>query len=111
MTMYLPNDHVRPTGAELAEFIDVPPAVDVGVGVTREMPPAAPSEKVQFLRELEEEHASISGDVLQVGNELWAIHGTIPVDGDVLMAEFDSYDDARRTLDALRDDPFHAPDE
>jgi hypothetical protein len=25
MTMYLPNDHVRPTGAELAEFIDAPP--------------------------------------------------------------------------------------
>jgi hypothetical protein len=24
MTMYLPNDEVRPTGAELAEFIDAP---------------------------------------------------------------------------------------
>jgi hypothetical protein len=94
MTMYLPNDDVRPTGAELAET-----------------PPAAPNEKVQFLRELEEEHASISGDVLQVGKELWAIHGTIPVDGEVLMAEFDSYDDARRTLDELHDDPFRAPDQ
>jgi hypothetical protein len=101
MTMYLPNDDVRPTGAELAEFIDVAPAVDA----VRESPPAAPNEKVEFLRVLEEESASISGDVLQVGKELWAIHGTIPVDGDVLMAEFDTYDEARRTLERLREEP------
>ena len=25
MTMYLPNDHIRPVGAEIAEFVDVPP--------------------------------------------------------------------------------------
>jgi hypothetical protein len=46
MTMYLPNDHVRPTGAELAEFIDAAPAVEIGVGVTHELPPAAPSEEL-----------------------------------------------------------------
>ena len=49
--MYLPNDDVRPTGAELAEFIDTAPAADV----TRETPPAAPNEKVQFHGELDDE--------------------------------------------------------
>jgi hypothetical protein len=101
MTMYLPNDDVRPTGAELAEFIDVAPTPDA----VRATPPAAPNEKVQFLQDLEEEHASISDDVLQVGEHLWAVHGTIPVDGEVLMAEFDSYDEARRTLERLREEP------
>ncbi len=105
--MHLPNDDVRPTGAELAEFIDAAPAVDAAP----ETRPPAPNEKVRFLRELEEEHSAISDDALQVGEELWAVHGTLPVDGEVLMAEFDSYDDARRALDELHDDPFHAPDQ
>jgi hypothetical protein len=60
--------------------------------------------QLEFLRVLEEEHAWISGDVLQLGEALWAVHGIIPVDGDVLMAEFDSYDDARRALDQLHGD-------
>jgi glycogen debranching enzyme len=54
-----------------------------------------------FLRELEEENARISGHPLPIGYGLWGIHGLIAVDGDVLMAEFDSYDEARRVLDAL----------
>ena len=29
MTMYLPNDDLRPVGAELAEFDDAPPLLDV----------------------------------------------------------------------------------
>jgi hypothetical protein len=64
---------------------------------------AAPGEpQLQFLRELMEENAWIAGDVLSIGWGLWAVHGVIPVDGDVLMAEFESYDDARHTLDELQ---------
>ena len=60
----------------------------------------------QFLQALiEEENASIDGDVVQVGEQVWAIHGSIPVDGEVLMAEFDSYDQAIDVLDQL---PRHA---
>jgi hypothetical protein len=32
------------------------------------------------------------------------VHGVIAVDGNVLMAEFDSYNDARHTLDEVRND-------
>jgi len=60
-----------------------------------------PNDELQFLRDLVEEHASIARDVLQLGNNLWAIHGYIPVDCDVLMAEFDSYDQAANTLEQL----------
>ena len=45
--------------------------------------------------------AGFTGDGLPVGNNLWAVHGYIPVDGEVLMAEFDSYDQAASTLEQL----------
>ena len=57
--------------------------------------------QLQFLQILLEENASIAGDVLQVSENLWAVHGFIPVDGDVLMAEFPSYDQATDALDRL----------
>jgi len=60
-----------------------------------------PNNQLQFLRDLVEENASIAGDVVQLGDNLWAIHGFIPVDCDVLMAEFDSYDEATNTLEQL----------
>jgi hypothetical protein len=40
-------------------------------------------------------------DNAQVGTHTWAIHGVIPVDGDVIMAEFDTYREARIVLDRL----------
>jgi hypothetical protein len=58
--------------------------------------------QLQFLQDLLAENAWISGDVLQIYTGTWAVHGVIAVDGDVLMAAFDSDDDARRTLDQLR---------
>ena len=57
--------------------------------------------QLEFLRDLVEENASIAGDVLQIGDNLWAIHGFIPVDCDVLMAAFDSYEVAAITLEQL----------
>jgi len=57
--------------------------------------------QLEFLEVLVEENASIAGDVVQLGEHLWAIHGFIPVDGDVLMAEFSSYDQATNILGRL----------
>ena len=62
-----------------------------------------PEEQLEFLRILREENAAISGDIVQVNSEMWVVHGYIPVDGDVLMAEFASFDDARHVLDELGD--------
>ena len=66
------------------------------------LPPANESDdELQFLQDLVKENASIAGDVLQVGDNLWAVHGFIPVDGDVLMGEFGSYDEAMNLLAQL----------
>ena len=58
-------------------------------------------DQLRFLQHLVRENASIAGEVVQVREDLWAIHGFIPVDGNVLMAEFDSYDQAAITLGQL----------
>jgi hypothetical protein len=56
-----------------------------------------------FLEELVEEHASIAGDVLELDAHTWAIHGTIAVDGEVILAEFDTEQHARTVLEELSD--------
>jgi hypothetical protein len=61
-----------------------------------------PDRQLRFLFELLDENASIDGDVLEISNDTWAIHGEIPVDGEVLMAEFHTYDEARNVLNQVR---------
>ena len=56
---------------------------------------------LQFLDELVREGPAIAGDVAKISDDIWAIHGVIPVDGDVILAEFGSYDEARSVLDQL----------
>jgi hypothetical protein len=99
MTMYLPNRDVRPTGYEAGEFLE--PSIE---------PPTAPSittsetdadERVSFLRTLMQEDGAVDLDILKYGNDAWAIHGVFPYDGEVPMAVFDSYDEAKRALDAV----------
>jgi hypothetical protein len=60
-----------------------------------------PDSQLTFLRALLGAHASVAGDVVEIGADTWAIHGSIPVDGDVIMAEYGSRDQARRALDQL----------
>jgi hypothetical protein len=60
-----------------------------------------PDPQLAFLRELVEEHATIAGDVVEIGVDTWVIHGSIPVDGEAILAEYDSEDQARAALDQL----------
>jgi len=60
-----------------------------------------PDSQLMFLRELLGEQATVAGDVVEIGLGTWAIHGSIPVDGDVIMAEYGTRDQARRALQAL----------
>lgn len=48
------------------------------------------------------QQARIAGDVIEIEEHTWAVHGVIPVDGDVILAEFDRPEDARALLDGLR---------
>jgi hypothetical protein len=54
--------------------------------------------QLQLLRQIAGANAPIAGDVAKISDDTWAIHGVIPVDGDVILAEFDSYDEARTVL-------------
>jgi hypothetical protein len=60
-----------------------------------------PDRQLLFLEELVEEHAAVAGDVVEIDTHTWAIHGSIAVDGDVIMAEFDTQDEARAVLNEL----------
>jgi hypothetical protein len=57
-----------------------------------------PTRQLQFLESLVDANASVAGDILQIGTGAWAIHGSIPVDGEVLVARYDSWEDAVRVL-------------
>ena len=61
-----------------------------------------------FLEELVEEHATIAGDVVEIDTHTWAIHGSIAVDGDVIMAEFDSEEHAQTVLGELSEEEHWA---
>ena len=56
----------------------------------------------EFLYELLYEHASIDCDVIEIAKGTWAIHGVFPYEGEVLMAVFGTYDEAKHALDEVR---------
>ncbi len=65
-------------------------------------------DKILFLQQLVEERATIAADVVEVDAQTWAIHGVIPVGGDVIMAEFETQDQAKKALRKLSA-PEHGP--
>ena len=56
------------------------------------------AEKV--IQQVRDEHVAVSG-VIAIANEIWAIYGFIPVDGEILVAEFDNRADADWALDRI----------
>jgi len=70
----------------------------------------APDRQLQFLLALLDDNASIDGDVLEISEDTWAIHGQIAVEGEILMAEFGTYDQARNVLDQVRRTTLPASD-
>ncbi len=65
-------------------------------------------ERILFLKQLIEDRATLAADVVEVDPHTWAIHGVIPVGGDVLMAEFETEDQAKKVLGKLSA-PEHGP--
>jgi hypothetical protein len=57
--------------------------------------------RVLFLEQLVEGRADIAADIVEVDPQTWAVHGVIPVGGDVIMAEFDSRAEAKAALHEL----------
>ena len=63
--------------------------------------PEEPLPDLKFIEELIDENATVAGDIIEIGADRWAIHGSIPLDGDVIMAEYGSFEEAKRVLDHL----------
>ena len=59
------------------------------------------SSDLTFIEGLLEEHAQVAGDIIEIGASTWAIHGSIAIDGDVIMAEYSSFEEAKTVLDHL----------
>jgi hypothetical protein len=69
-------------------------------------PPKPQSDSgLDLLREMVHENVVIAGDIPQVGANTWAIHGVIPADGEVIIAEFDTYEQAKGVLNRIADEP------
>jgi hypothetical protein len=71
----------------------------IGTSMTSHARGEHPDRELLFLQELT--RARVAGDVVEIASGTWVIHGDIPVDRDVIMAEFETYDEARIALDAF----------
>ena len=66
-------------------------------------------DRLLFLRQLMEDRAAIAADVVEVYPNTWAIHGVIPVGGDVIMAEFETQEQAKKALRMLSAPEYGPP--
>jgi hypothetical protein len=57
--------------------------------------------RLRLLEQLVDERVPVAGDVVEVSVGVWAIHGSIAVDGEVILAEFSLLDEARSVLAQL----------
>jgi hypothetical protein len=57
--------------------------------------------RLRLLEQLVDARVPVAGDVVEVSVGVWAIHGSIAVDGEVILAEFSVLDEARSVLAQL----------
>ena len=57
--------------------------------------------QLEVLREFVEEGASIDGDVLEIAKDTWVVHGVVGYDGEIPIAVFDTYAEAKHILDQV----------
>ena len=55
----------------------------------------------QIIEGLIQVHARVARDVVKIAASTWAIHGPIAVDGEVIMAQFNSRDAADAAINQL----------
>jgi hypothetical protein len=57
--------------------------------------------QLPIIRKLMEENVSIVGDAVEIRKDRWVIHGVLPYGGEVPMAVYDTYDEAKHALDEV----------
>lgn len=56
---------------------------------------------LELIEVLIDERVRVDCNVILIDEHTWAIHGTIAVDGNVILAEFDSQDEAEAALERI----------
>jgi hypothetical protein len=56
---------------------------------------------MRMVEALIDEHFPFDRDVIRIESDTWAIHGPIPVNGNVILAEFETREDAEVALELL----------
>jgi hypothetical protein len=55
----------------------------------------------RLVEELIDEHVRVDCNLIPIDANTWAIHGSVAVDGNVILAEFDNKDDAEAALERI----------
>ena len=72
-------------------------AVGDALDPTHDLPPSEQG----VIQVLVDEHVHVSCQLVPIDDHTWAIRGSIAVDGEVILAEFDNPEDAERALEQL----------
>jgi hypothetical protein len=51
--------------------------------------------------ELVQETSAVAGEVTRIDDGLWAVYGTIPVDGESILGEYATFEEARAALEGF----------
>jgi hypothetical protein len=66
-----------------------------------EQHPDLPPSEQHIVEALVDEHVQVSCRLVPIDEHTWAIEGSIAVDGEVILAEFDNPEDAELALEEL----------
>jgi hypothetical protein len=66
-----------------------------------EQRPDLPPSEQRVVQALVDEHVHVSCQLVPIDEQTWAIRGSIAVDGEVILAEFDNPEDAEVALEQL----------
>ena len=97
-----PGDEIKRDPSRLAIFKDYVHNIARWLGVVTEGRELNASD-LRTVEELIDEHFPFDCDVIPIDSHTWAIHGFIPVDGEVILAEFHTREDANAALALLAD--------
>jgi hypothetical protein len=95
-----PGDEIKRDPSRLAVFKELVHNIARWLAVGAERRELKPSD-LRAVEALINEHFPFDCDVFPVGSHTWAIHGSIPVDGEVILAEFNRKEDAEVALELL----------
>lgn len=63
--------------------------------------------QIAFVERLVAHHATVDGDVVQLAEHTFALHGSLAVDGETILAEYRTEHEARAALARLADRGDH----